>query len=54
MEEMQEKIRTVFAERLGGDGTLYAPAGCTNLIGEHTAYNGGCVFTGAIDKVSMS
>ncbi len=54
MEEMQEKIRKVFAERFGGEGTLYASAGRINLIGEHTDYNGGFVFPGAIDKVIMA
>ena len=49
--EMQEKIRKVFKERFGTPGTLYASAGRINLIGEHTDYNGGFVFPGAIDKV---
>ena len=52
--EMQEKIKKVFAERFGGEGTLYASAGRINLIGEHTDYNGGFVFPGAIDKVIMA
>ena len=49
--EMQEKIRKVFKERFGTPGILYASAGRINLIGEHTDYNGGFVFPGAIDKV---
>ncbi|MDE7146556.1 MAG: galactokinase, partial [Duncaniella sp.] len=35
-------------------GTLYASAGRINLIGEHTDYNGGFVFPGAIDKVILA
>ncbi len=43
--KIQEKFKTLF-----GDGAvLYASAGRINLIGEHTDYNGGYVFPGAID-----
>lgn len=52
--EMQERIEQVFDQRFGGKGTLYASAGRINLIGEHTDYNGGFVFPGAIDKVIMA
>ncbi|MDE5749405.1 MAG: galactokinase [Duncaniella sp.] len=52
--ELQDKITKAFAEHFGGDGTLYASAGRINLIGEHTDYNGGFVFPGAIDKVIMA
>ena len=38
----------------GNGGTFYASAGRINLIGEHTDYNGGFVFPGAIDKVIMA
>ena len=51
---MESKIKKVFSERFGGEGTLYASAGRINLIGEHTDYNGGFVFPGAIDKVIMA
>ncbi len=51
---MKEKIRKDFKERFGTEGTLYASAGRINLIGEHTDYNGGFVFSGAIDKVIMA
>lgn len=51
---MQEKIKQIFADRFGGEGTFYASAGRINLIGEHTDYNGGFVFPGAIDKVIMA
>lgn len=51
---MKTKINKEFAARFGGDGTVYASAGRINLIGEHTDYNGGFVFPGAIDKVIMA
>ena len=53
-EEMQKNIEKVFSERFGGEGNIYASAGRINLIGEHTDYNGGFVFPGAIDKVIMA
>ena len=43
--KIQEKFQTLFGE----PGDLYASAGRINLIGEHTDYNGGYVFPGAID-----
>ncbi len=43
---IQEKFKTLF----GGEGDYFASAGRINLIGEHTDYNGGFVFPGAIDK----
>ncbi len=52
--ELQEKIDKTFEERFGGHGAVYASAGRINLIGEHTDYNGGFVFPGAIDKVIMA
>lgn len=51
---MQTKINAIFKEKFGKVGTLYASAGRINLIGEHTDYNGGFVFPGAIDKVIMA
>lgn len=51
---MQAKIEKIFDEKFGGKGILYASAGRINLIGEHTDYNGGFVFPGAIDKVIMA
>ena len=47
---MKEKIKKLFKERFGTEGVLYASAGRINLIGEHTDYNGGFVFPGAIDR----
>ncbi len=46
-----EIVREKFAEHFDGTtGTVYASPGRINLIGEHTDYNGGFVFPGAIDK----
>lgn len=47
---ISEKFRTLF----GHDGDFFASAGRINLIGEHTDYNGGYVFPGAIDKGIMA
>ena len=47
---MEEKIKAEFKKRFGKDGVMYASSGRINLIGEHTDYNGGYVFPGAIDK----
>lgn len=47
---MQQKIRNKFQELFNAEGSVYASPGRINLIGEHTDYNGGFVFPGAIDK----
>ena len=47
---MQTNIHSKFTELYGEGGIQYASAGRINLIGEHTDYNGGYVFPGAIDK----
>ena len=52
--ELSQRVSEVFSERFGGHGTAFASAGRINLIGEHTDYNGGFVFPGAIDKVIVA
>ncbi len=47
---MQQEIKKHFVEHFQKEGQMYASAGRINLIGEHTDYNGGFVFPGAIDK----
>ena len=51
---MKQRIQDKFKELFGQGGHLYASAGRINLIGEHTDYNGGYVFPGAIDKLLMA
>ena len=46
---MKQKIQEKFETLFGEEGILYASAGRINLIGEHTDYNGGYVFPGAIN-----
>lgn len=51
---MKNKIHEQFKNNFGGDEIFYVAPGRFNLIGEHTDYNGGFVFPGAIDKVIMA
>jgi len=51
---MKQIVCEKFDSLFGGHGTLYAAPGRFNLIGEHTDYNGGFVFPGAIDKVILA
>ncbi len=51
---MKDELRTAFIERFSSNPIFYASAGRINLIGEHTDYNGGFVFPGAIDKYIMT
>lgn len=51
---MQVRIREKFQTLFGVDSQMFASAGRINLIGEHTDYNGGYVFPGAIDKGIMA
>lgn len=51
---MKDELRTAFIERFSSNPVFYASAGRINLIGEHTDYNGGFVFPGAIDKYIMT
>ena len=48
--EMREKVASKFEELFGAGAIMYASPGRINLIGEHTDYNGGFVFPGAVDK----
>ncbi len=50
----EKEIREIFKTHFEKEGTMYASAGRINLIGEHTDYNGGFVFPGAIDKYIMA
>ena len=45
-----EELKSLFKQRFGNEGVAYTSPGRINLIGEHTDYNGGFVFPGAIDK----
>lgn len=47
---MKEKVSKKFSELYGEGAILFASPGRINLIGEHTDYNGGFVFPGAVDK----
>ena len=50
-----EYVRSRFIKHFDGStGSVYASPGRINLIGEHTDYNGGFVFPGAIDKGIMA
>jgi len=51
---MKSKIQEKFKALFGEEGVLYASAGRINLIGEHTDYNGGYVFPGAINYGIMA
>ena len=44
-------VRSRFIKHFDGKtGNVYASPGRINLIGEHTDYNGGFVFPGAVDN----
>ena len=46
-----EEVRKRFVKHFDGKtGNIYFSPGRINLIGEHTDYNGGFVFPGAVDK----
>jgi galactokinase len=50
-----EYVRSRFIKHFDGSiGLVYASPGRINLIGEHTDYNGGFVFPGAVDKGIMA
>ena len=45
-----ELLRAKFQQRFGREGVAFAAPGRINLIGEHTDYNGGFVFPGAVEQ----
>ena len=47
-----DDVRSRFVKHLGGEepGSVYASPGRINLIGEHTDYNDGFVFPGAVEQ----
>ena len=47
---MKTQVTEKFKELFGGGAVLFASPGRINLIGEHTDYNGGFVFPGAVDR----
>jgi galactokinase len=50
-----EYVRSRFIKHFDGlTGAIYTSPGRVNLIGEHTDYNGGFVFPGAVDKGIMA
>lgn len=51
---LEKNIQEKFRELFGKEGQMFASAGRINLIGEHTDYNGGYVFPGAIDKAIIA
>ena len=51
---MKQQLINLFVNRFATQPVVYASAGRINLIGEHTDYNGGYVFPGAIDKYIMA
>lgn len=45
-----ELLKAQFQHRFGRSGVAFAAPGRINLIGEHTDYNGGFVFPGAVEQ----
>ena len=46
-----DDVHSRFIKHLGGEnGSIYAAPGRINIIGEHTDYNGGFVFPGAVEQ----
>lgn len=51
---MKEQLLAKFRKLYGEGASLFTSPGRINLIGEHTDYNGGFVFPGAVDKGIMA
>lgn len=51
---MKEQLLAKFRELYDEGASLFTSPGRINLIGEHTDYNGGFVFPGAVDKGIMA
>ena len=51
---MKEQLLAKFRELYGEGASLFTSPGRINLLGEHTDYNGGFVFPGAVDKGIMA
>ncbi len=51
---MKEQLLAKFRELYGEGASLFTSPGRINLIGEHTDYNGGFVFPGAVNKGIMA
>lgn len=47
-------VRERFLDHFGTTPAIYTSPGRINLIGEHTDYNGGFVFPGAVDKAMVA
>ena len=45
-----QPLQATFTEHFGGEGVAFFAPGRINLIGEHTDYNGGFVFPGAVTQ----
>lgn len=51
----KQQLFAAFADKFAGaNGNVYASPGRINLIGEHTDYNGGFVFPGAVEQGIMA
>ncbi len=51
---LTDLVKQRFVELYGSTPSVYTSPGRINLIGEHTDYNGGFVFPGAVDKAMVA